>query len=286
MSGITYIGNEAFQIGMDMDSGGAIVHVSCHGSANPPVDYKDRNLLNVHDKGRMLQQSFYGSEDGSKWMDRPWSWNPVQGGSFDNQRPTLKAAFKEGLTCLSATTIPRHWATGQQIDEVEMNQKACVNKDHVQVHYTMKYTGSTNHASKNQEKPALFVLRKFSQLHFYKGDKPWTNDALTNIAPPPETNPMGNQEINNLSESWAAYIDPNTNWGIGMYFPHTTRIVYYVFEGGGDHMDPKASACSYFSPIVTDTITPNKTYSYNVYITTGNVEQIRATFSKIKDTPR
>jgi hypothetical protein len=35
-------------------------------------------------QGRLLQQSFYGCVDASCWANRPWLWNPVQGGSWQN----------------------------------------------------------------------------------------------------------------------------------------------------------------------------------------------------------
>ncbi len=283
--GITYMGNDVLQIGMDMDSGGSIVHISCHGAIANPA-YKDRNLLNTFDKGRMLQQSYYGTEDGSTWMGRPWHWNPVQGGGFGGQSSPIKSANKEGSTCAAVTTTPRHWATEALIKEVEMVQKACLKGDHLNVHYTMAYSGTTSHPQMNQEMPAFFTLRKFSTLCFYQGTKPWSNDALTIFAPTPESAPQGNNMKEGLSESWAAYIDPDTNWGIGMYFPHTTKIVYYTFEGGGDFSDPKGLSCSYFAPVVVDAITPNKTFDYNVYITMGSAEQIRASFKKIKDSQK
>jgi hypothetical protein len=275
------MGNDVLQIGMDMGSGGSIVHVSCHGALANPT-YKDRNLLNTFDKGRMLQQSYYGAEDGSTWIGRPWHWNPIQGGGFGGELSPIKSATKEG-SCATVTTTPRHWATGALINEVEMVQKACLKADHLQVHYTMAYSGTTSHPQMNQEMPAFFTLRKFSTLCFYQGNKPWTKDALTVFAPTPESAPQGNNLKDGLSESWAAYIDPDTNWGIGVFFPHTTKIVYYTFEGGGDHVDPKGFSCSYFAPVIVDAITPNKTYDYTVYITMGSAEQIRDTFTKIKD---
>ena len=91
---------------------------------------------------------------------------------------------------------------------------------------------------------------------------------------------LSNQPFNNLHTNCT---ETCTNWGIGVFFPHTTKIVYYTFEGGGDHVDPKGFSCSYFAPVIVDAITPNKTYDYTVYITMGSAEQIRDTFTKIKD---
>jgi hypothetical protein len=48
-------------------------------------------------QGRLLQQSFYGCVDGSCWANRPWLWNPVQGGSWQNAPGlTTKKLVKTG----------------------------------------------------------------------------------------------------------------------------------------------------------------------------------------------
>jgi len=48
------------------------------------LSYKVCTLLVCCTQGRLLQQSFYGCVDGSCWATRPWLWNPVQGGSWQN----------------------------------------------------------------------------------------------------------------------------------------------------------------------------------------------------------
>jgi hypothetical protein len=49
-----------------------------------PGKWKDANMINNWDNGRLLQQSFYGCKDASCWFDRPWLFNPVQAGSWQN----------------------------------------------------------------------------------------------------------------------------------------------------------------------------------------------------------
>ena len=69
-----FVDNGRVKIGVDLDSGGSIFWFS-----ELPGD---RNLLNHHDRGRFIQQSYYGRPDGSKWVEKPWRWNPVQGGDY------------------------------------------------------------------------------------------------------------------------------------------------------------------------------------------------------------
>jgi hypothetical protein len=49
-----------------------------------PGKWKNANLVNNWDNGRLLQQSFYGCRDASCWYDRAWLFNPVQAGSWQN----------------------------------------------------------------------------------------------------------------------------------------------------------------------------------------------------------
>ena len=76
------------------------------------------NLVNNWDVGRLVQQSYYGNPDGSVWpMDGqklPWRWNPVQGGSWDNQPGVLLGhAVQEDGRCFATYGMPRNWAGGQ-----------------------------------------------------------------------------------------------------------------------------------------------------------------------------
>ena len=66
-----FIDNGKVRLGVDLASGGSVFYLS----ASKP----HRNLLNHYDRGRFVQQSYYGDADGSKWVNKPWRWNPVQG---------------------------------------------------------------------------------------------------------------------------------------------------------------------------------------------------------------
>uniref|UniRef100_A0A383VH10 Pherophorin domain-containing protein n=1 Tax=Tetradesmus obliquus TaxID=3088 RepID=A0A383VH10_TETOB len=54
---LTFISNSRIKLGLDMDRAGAISWLS---SPVAPGFWRDRNLINVWDQGRLLQQSFYG----------------------------------------------------------------------------------------------------------------------------------------------------------------------------------------------------------------------------------
>jgi hypothetical protein len=78
---LTFLENSKIKVGLDLDRAGTVTWIS---SPLMPGVYRGKNLINIWDCGRLLQQSFYGCLDASCWYDRPWLWNPVQGGSWEN----------------------------------------------------------------------------------------------------------------------------------------------------------------------------------------------------------
>lgn len=95
--------NEFMRIGVDTSRGGAICHLSRTSDGI--------NLLNAYDCGRFIQQSYYGREDGSDWNGQPWKWNPVQGGSWQNQPANVHKCCAEGGALVTVVN-PRNWAGG------------------------------------------------------------------------------------------------------------------------------------------------------------------------------
>ena len=101
---LTFLENEHMKIGVDLQRAGAISWIS---SSNMPGKWKDTNLINTWDNGRLLQQSFYGCKDSSCWLDRPWLWNPVQAGSWQNLDSKTKEAKVEPNKVIRVKGHPR-----------------------------------------------------------------------------------------------------------------------------------------------------------------------------------
>ena len=261
-----YLENNQVRIGIDLGAGGGIVYFS---QKTP-----ERNLLNHFDKGRFIQQSYYGVKDGSKWCKKEWRWNPVQGGGW-NDRPARVLEFKKSDGTLYVKTRPKHWATGEDVDDATMEEWLDLRGDVAHIHFKFVYTGTTSHPACHQELPAVFVDYALPNLVFYHGAKPWTDDALTRKVPnfPNE----GGQP----DESWAAYVDDKDR-GIGAYFPDKKMITCYRAKGNGK-AGPSGSACSYFAPVETFAITPGRRHEYDFFITIGDLSKIRRTFRAIHE---
>ncbi len=260
----SFLDNGQVRLGVRLDSGACIDWFSSrtHG----------QNLINGYDHGRYIQQSYYGGQDGATWAGKPWSWNPVQGGSAGGL-PSKLLAFTNNGSTIYAKTMPRRWDTGADATAVVMEEWITLVGNYAHVHYRMAYQGLSDQPPRDQELPAVFADCNLSLLVCYNGSAPWTNGRLSTITPPPK-NTSGS-----ITENWAAYVGPS-NWGLGVYVPGVDRLTYYRVPG---HAGPSGDGCSYFAPIQKMAITSGRVVDYDVYLTVGTPEQMRATFAGIHE---
>lgn len=254
-----YIQNAELKVGFLRSHGGAMAYLSTGDT--------EVNTLNHYDHGRLVQQSYYGDEDGSRWGDKPWRYNPVQGGDYKGNAATV-VEFSSTATTSYCKTIPRNWAGGNLLNECVMEQWAELDGAILKLRYKFSYNGTKVHQARHQETPAVFVAPQFSELTFYSGPSPWTNAALT------RRKPGWPNEYVELSENWAAFVDESGK-GVGVFVPESTEATCYRFQGGAN------SSCSYVAPLRTFALTPQQTFSYTAYFTTGDIETIRQRFVKI-----
>lgn len=256
-----FLDNGRIKLGVKKSSGGGVAWLSTSGS--------DRNLINDFDRGRLVQQSYYGKEDGSLWNKQPWRYNPVQGGDWRGSGAKV-LELKAEKTSLFAKTLPRHWASGAELEETSMEQRIELTGDVVHIRYKFAYSGKETHAERDQEIPAVFVEPDLDTLVLYTGDKPWSDGELHRSQPgwPNETRPM--------TEHWAAYVDKE-DFGLGAYVPVADRLTCYRFGDG----DRKRGACSYFAPLTKFAIMPRLVWEYDVYLTIGKLGEIRERFTRL-----
>lgn len=257
-----FLDSGPLRVGVLRSSGGAIAHVSAGRGA--------RNLANHFDRGRLIQQSYYGDADGSLWAKRPWRWNPVQGGDWRGTGATLLELKQESPTTLYARTLPRHWAAGTDLTDVVMEEWVTLDGAVAHVRYRMAYGGTKSHAEASQEIPACFFEPDLETLVLYDGARPWTGDA------PSRSKPAWPNEGRRVTENWAAYVGGD-GVGIGAYVPVADTLTCYRYGHGRNDK----SACSYFAPLTRFAIKPGFTFEYDLYLTVGTVEEIRARFERV-----
>jgi hypothetical protein len=258
---IRWLTNSAFKVGLDTSSGGAIAWI---GEAEGK-----RNLINNFDRGRLVQQSWYGREDGSRWSKQPWRWNPVQGGDWQGKSAKILEQ-RYGADESYVKSQPVHWATGEELSDCVMEQTVKLQSEWIHVRYRFQYSGLQIHPPHHQELPAFFVDASLATLVTYEGASPWTGDALSRHRPgfPNEYKPM--------TEHWAAYVD-DRDYGIGCFVPVANQLTCYRY--GTDPVNP--DSCSYFAPIRTLAIEANFQFEYDVWISIGTIPHLRDRFARI-----
>lgn len=263
-----YLDNGHIRLGVDRSAGASIGFFGESATG--------RNLLNHYDKGRFIQQSYYGAPDGSDWNGKPWRWNPVQGGGWRGE-PARTLAFTNTATTLYARTLPKHWATGADVPSATMEEWVTLTNRIAHLRFRMTYTGTTNHPPAHQELPAVYTDHALTNLVYYKGTAPWTGGALTRRVPglhPPNEYDQG------LTENWAAYVDAR-DWGLGVFTPGTTEATFFRSAGKSG---PAGSGCSYLAPIRTLAITNGFRLEYDVFLGIGTLNELRQTFGTLRST--
>ncbi len=260
-----YLDNGQVRLGVDRAAGASIGFFGESATG--------RNLLNHFDKGRFIQQSYYGAKDGSDWNGKPWRWNPVQGGGWRGE-PARTLAFTNTATTLYAKTLPRHWATGVDLPEVVMEEWLALTNRVAHLRFRMTYGGTTNHPPAHQELPAVFADLALANLVYYQGGAPWTSGTLARRVPG-----WPNEYAKGLAENWAAFVDER-DWGLGVHFPGTTEVTCYRAPG---KPGPSGSGCSYLAPIRTLAITNGFKLEYDVFLAVGTVEELRDRFRSLAD---
>jgi hypothetical protein len=254
-----FLENGHLKVGLLRGHGGAVGWLSTAGS--------QRNLLNAFDHGRLLQQSYYGREDGSLWVQQPWRYNPVQGGDYRGQ-PAEVLEFTATASTASVTTRPRHWASGKLLAECTLRQHVELVGPLLKIRFEFEYHGTESHPVYHQETPAMFVHPDYETLVWYQGERPWQGQALHRQVPgwPNEYHPLG--------ESWAAFVDANDH-GIGVFVPGVQEMTCYRFRGAAD------SSCSYVAPLHRFALEPELEFRYQAFVTAGHVEAIRDRFAQV-----
>jgi hypothetical protein len=245
-----YMSDGNVVVGFDKERGGAVSWLSKKGVPN---------VVNAWDCGRLIQQSFYGDQDGSTWNGRPWTWNPVQGGSWDNKRGLLKSLKidADSNTAVIETT-PRNWGGGALCNDVHMKTTVTIVEGGIRVEAEMAYSGDKTHKARHQEQPACFFDPKYSQF-VYTSKVTGSETIFTPEAP---TDGKSNL-VRDAVPGKVGYRDPNGKRTIWVENPGATLVTAYRVSKASN---PPASNCSYVSPLVVDSVGAKSTKKYGYTI--------------------
>lgn len=273
--------NDTLHIKLDLTRGGAIQYISESGTM--------RNIVNIHDEGRYVQQSYYSGKkvnrqaEGQKPAWSPWSWNPIQVGDCYKNRAEILKHSKQGNT-LYVKCIPMLWDMNNKPAEAIMEQWTSLSGNVITVrnklscHRTDTIYGDS--VSNNQELPAVYPISALKNLYSYLGNAPFTGDSLDN---PKVINLRsgfwGKYKKDMVSENWMAFVDDNL-WGLAVYTPICTNFLAGMAGDPGHEYD--SSHTSYIAPVKQAVLGKNSVYEYTYYLVVGHLDQIRSSIYQIK----
>ena len=286
--GTTYIGNDRYVLGINVIWGGGISYILDRNDNNSGIS----NLINNADTGRLVQQSYYGTEDPSeyecgKYGDNLWAYNPVQGGNlFAQSSRIIDVQILDSSIYIKAQ--PRDWAK-EEIAPCYMENVYTIYSDRIQVdNRFVDFSGYTKHQLTHQELPAFYTIGYLNTFEFYNGTAPWTDGELT-VEDALEfwgesENPYFRLKNGN-TETWCAWVNKNDDYGIGLYVPNTDMFIAgrHAYESDPDTSDPASGSCSYVAPINSLRIVSYEDFEYSYLITSGSTSEIRELFEQYKD---
>ena len=268
---MTFLDNGEVRIGMDLALGGAVTYIS--GKDHPG------NIINSADLGRQIQMSHYSGpwpfEVGDKKPNKAWAglgWNPIQTGDCYNNPSEVIEHRNDGKR-LYIKCIPKQWplnnVPGDCLFETWTRLEGPV--IHMRYRCTNRRSDQTAYRPCSQELPAVYTISKLCRLMSYTGDKPFTQDALTQVTndwrkPWPWTRFVA-------TERWAALMDGG-GWGLGVFKDDGGE-----FHGGiyGDARsdNPKDGSTAYVAPIHVENFDYNIVYEHSTAFVVGSLAEIR-----------
>lgn len=247
------------------------------------------NLINRHDPGRLVQQSYYGVRDSELYengyfsSDEKWRYNPVQGGNKYGDASKL-VDLRVDDSSIYVKCRPMDWA----------KDAASISPSYMEVTYAFvgntlkiscRFTDYSGYeATKtNQELPAFYCVEPLNRFVYYGGDKPWTGGELTAEPDLPFWGGPGKLRFK-ATENWAAFTGEfEDSFGIGVYQAERNTFIPGVYNRGETvEKDPSIDdPTSYFAIIGALNFESYTPFEYEYYVTTGDTAEIRSNFGAI-----
>lgn len=270
---LKFLENAEMKIGMDRSMGASITWLSWKGHPG--------NIINIHDPGRLLQQSYYAGlsldrqQDGQHKAWSPWPWNPIQGGGVMSwARVTRFETPEEGR--IFAETVPKLWDMPDEEAEALMQQqvefvKGAPNVVEVSNRLVCQRKGGDRWGDKalprHQELPACYFTSAFRHLECYLGEGKWSK-----VEQPPgppwgrTTPPLDIMACFNDAEQGVAIFSPaaTEHWNFGPHQKYTPNA------------EPTDGPCVHVAPIALVNLGPRSVLQYRYWLVTGERKAIEA----------
>lgn len=267
------IENGAIRVGIDLDLGGSITHLSRLPGGE--------NLINSHDLGRQVQQSYYSGPrpfgtPHPAWAD--WCWNPIGSGDVYRNPARVLDHRNDGAT-LYVKTLPMQWALENVPGDCTFETWITLSGPtaRVRCRLTNRRTDTTWYPAQDQELPAVYTIGRLHRLVSYTGERPFTGGAIEEFknAGPPWTSWMA-------TENWAALVGHDGR-GLGVIHPGVFTFIggFHGTPGqGGPHDDPTG----YIAPVRQEILDHDIVYEYEYVLALGTIDEIRAVAGALRVT--
>jgi hypothetical protein len=267
-----YIENHDIRLGIDLDLGGSITYLA-------PATNHVLNVINSYDWGRQVQFSFYSGpvpyQPAGATLSESWrslGWNPIQSGDcYGHQSKVLKYSRKKNL--LYVKCVPMQWpldnVPAESESEVWLELDGPVVKARCRL--SNHRADLAQYSARTQELPAVYVNAPYHRLLTYRGDHPFTGDALSRVNI--RLDKDGHWDSWPATEHWAAQLDDN-DWGLGVWNPTALH-----FSGGFNSEPgtggPTDAPTGYIAPNQNEILDHNIVYEYRYELILGTLSQIR-----------
>lgn len=270
--------NGSVKVGIDREKGASITWLSWS-------DYP-KNMVNVADPGRLIQQSYYAGKsldrnaDGQSKAWSPWTWNPIQGGGISSWARVNE--FKRlGTDSLFAETIPKLWDMPNEEAAASMRQWTAF-EPNMQNVVVVRCEFVSNRGEddrwgaaipRHQEVPACYFARNFEVVRSYLGNGEWRAETQPPGPPWGHANPPRN----------AMAVFNSGGDGVAVFSPVSTEHWNFGPHGAGASDDPTAGPCMHVAPLDLVSLGPKSSYGFRYWLIVGREEQLEASLDLLWD---
>lgn len=281
-----FLENDRLKLGIALHWGGAISYLEDKSCTVEGLT----NLVNRHDTGRLIQQSYYGTlgEDNSyepgMSFGSVWHYNPVQGG---DQHGVGGRIIDVRITDTSVyiKSQPCDWAKNGSYTPFYTENTYTMEEDHIRVDNRCVDFSGWEHPHHGQETPAMYTVSYLDTFACYNGDKPWTGDDLTICRDLPFWD-HGRQIVyfnEKNTETWYAWYSEEDNVGIGVYVPGIDTVGGGQSQPGVRDKSDMGDSTSFGAGWNILRMKAFEPLEYSYLLTAGSLETIRDTFTAHKE---
>lgn len=295
---IKFIQNSRYRLGIKLAWGGGICYIEDRQDGISDLF----NLVNQHDTGRLIQQSYYGTNGYyddyvmGNYNGTPWKYNPVQGGDlYGNHSRIVDIVVEKYSIYIKAQ--PQDWGHNGDITASYMENIYTIYPDIIDVWNRFVDYSNYFHTASSQELPAFYTVGYLDTFYHAVDGNPWaTPNCQPNLAF------WGRRDdkrftcnYSKTKETWSAFTNSDGSFGLGLYTPNSASILAGRFAYDNDPLNHQAAAgtqvigcgptkdamsvgCSYIAPVNKFMLVCYKPVEYSYIMTTGSIDQIKTTF--------